>query len=81
MKIITAHGAKTQLSRYLAAIKQGEEFIIARGKKPVAKLTAVSESPVRKRPKVGEILDGQCVIPDSVFAPMTAEELGQWYGK
>ena len=79
MKTITTHEAKTHLSRYLAAIEQGEEFIIARGKKPVAMLSPIPKAPVRKRPKVGETIGPFVPIPDSVFAPLTEEELKVWY--
>jgi len=81
VKTITTHEAKTHLSRYLAAIEQGEEFIIARGKKPVAMLGPIPKEVPRRRPKVGETLDEQRPIPDSFFAPMTDEELKQWYGE
>ena len=78
MKTITTHEAKTHLSRYLAAIEQGEEFVIARGKKPIALLSPIPKAPVRIRPKVGETLDPPLHIPDSVFAPLTDEELEEW---
>lgn len=81
MKTITTHEAKTHLSRYLAAIEQGEEFVIARGKKPVAMLSPVPKEAQRPRPKVGETLGPQMSVPDSAFAPMTDEELELWYGK
>jgi len=81
VKTITTHEAKTHLSRYLAAIEQGEEFIIARGKKPVAMLSPIPKDVPRRRPKVGETLDEHRTIPDSVWAPMTDEELKQWYGE
>ena len=81
MKTITTHEAKTHLSRYLAAIEQGEEFIIARGKKPVAMLTPIPKEVPSRRPKVGETLGPQMPVPESAFAPMTEEELKQWYGE
>lgn len=81
MKTITTHEAKTHLSRYLAAIEQGEEFVIARGKKPVALLTSIPKEAPRTRPKVGETLDAPFHIPDSAFAPLTEEELKVWYGE
>lgn len=78
MQTITTHEAKTHLSRYLAATEQGEEFIIARGKKPVARLVPM-EAPGRpSRPKVGKMLDKTFHFPDSVFAPLTAKELKKW---
>ena len=81
MKTITTHEAKTHLSRYLAATEQGEEFVIARGKKPVALLSPIPKEPQRRRPKVGETLGPQMSVPDSAFAPMTDEELKLWYGE
>ena len=81
MKTITTHEAKTHLSRYLAAIEQGEEFIIARGKKPVAMLIPIPAAKAGRRPRVGESLDAPFQIPDSAFAPLTEEELKLWYGE
>jgi prevent-host-death family protein len=37
--------AKTQLSKLVARAEQGEEVTIRRGKKPVAKLVAISSPP------------------------------------
>jgi len=36
---VTIHEAKTHLSRLIAAVERGEEVIIARRNKPVARLT------------------------------------------
>jgi len=38
---VTVHEAKTNLSKLLARVEQGEEIVIARGSKPVAKLVRV----------------------------------------
>ncbi len=78
MKTITTHEAKTHLSRYLAEVEKGREFIIARGKAPVAMLVPVKPPKKRPRPKVGETLDPPFKIPDSAFAPLTDEELKEW---
>ena len=40
MTTVTIHQAKTQLSKLIAKVEAGEEVVILRGKKPVAKLTA-----------------------------------------
>ena len=80
MKTITTHDAKTHLSRYLAATERGEEFLIARGKRPVACLVPLSRVSPKRRPKVGETLDPRCPIPEAAFAPLTAEELQHWEG-
>ena len=78
METITTHEAKTHLSRYLAAVEKGEEFIIARGNKPVAKLVPLPVPPGAGRPKVGETFGPTVKIPDEAFAPMTDEELAEW---
>jgi antitoxin (DNA-binding transcriptional repressor) of toxin-antitoxin stability system len=78
MKTITTHEAKTHLSRYLAEVEKGKEFIIARGKSAVAMLVPVKKSKPRPRPKVGETLDPPWEIPDSAFAPLTEDELKEW---
>lgn len=78
MTTITTHEAKTHLSRYLAEVELGKEYVIARGKKAVAKLVPVKSAKLKKRPKVGETLDGVFPIPDSAFAPMTEAELKEW---
>jgi prevent-host-death family protein len=78
MSTITTHEAETHLSRYLAAVERGEEFIIARGERPVAKLVPVAPAARPPRPKVGETLDAPMAIPDSAFAPLTADELKEW---
>lgn len=41
MTRVTVHAAKTQLSKLIAQAEAGEEIVICRGDKPVAKLTSV----------------------------------------
>jgi len=43
MSVVTIHDAKTNLSRLIKKASEGEEVIIARGSKPVAKLVTVGE--------------------------------------
>jgi antitoxin (DNA-binding transcriptional repressor) of toxin-antitoxin stability system len=78
MRTITTHEAKTHLSRYLAEVERGNEYVIARGKTAVAMLVPVKSAPAKPRPKVGETLDPPFHIPDSAFAPLTEEELKEW---
>ena len=42
MDMVNVHEAKTHLSRLLSRVARGEEIVIAKDGKPVAKLTAVS---------------------------------------
>ncbi len=44
MSIVNIHEAKTQLSRYVDQAAAGEEIIIARAGKPVARLVALAET-------------------------------------
>lgn len=48
MTEVNVHEAKTHLSRLLERVERGEEIVIARAGKPVAKLVAIE--PVRRRP-------------------------------
>ena len=78
MAVITIHEAKTQLSKLIARVEAGEEFVIARGKQPVAKLTALGK---RKRPRFGAFAGEFAVPPDSFFFdPLPAEDLELWEG-
>jgi prevent-host-death family protein len=47
MGVFNVHEAKTHLSRILERVAQGEEIIIARSGRPVAKLVRVAAEPRR----------------------------------
>jgi prevent-host-death family protein len=49
LDIVNVHEAKTHLSRLLERVERGEEIVIARAGKPVARLTAI-EPVVARRP-------------------------------
>lgn len=65
------HEAKTQLSRLLEKVAQGEEVVIARAGVPVARLVPVR--PVAKRELGFEC--GRVFIADDFDAPLPDEEL------
>jgi prevent-host-death family protein len=71
----TVHQAKTNFSRILKEVEAGQEVVVMRGKKPVAKITAV-EPPAK--PDVPFRLlgayPGISWTPDA-FDPLTDEEL------
>jgi prevent-host-death family protein len=50
MRIINVYEAKTQLSRLLAAVAAGEEIVIARAGKPLAKLVPYQEAGQPREP-------------------------------
>ena len=79
MSIVTIHEAKTNLSKLIARAEAGEEIIIARGKEPVAKLTALAAG--KRRPVFGA-MKGQLSIPDAFFfEPLPEEESQLWEGR
>ncbi|MBX3180416.1 MAG: type II toxin-antitoxin system Phd/YefM family antitoxin [Candidatus Hydrogenedentes bacterium] len=50
MKTVNIHEAKTQLSRLLREVKEGEEIVIANAGEPVAKLVAYTEIKAPREP-------------------------------
>jgi prevent-host-death family protein len=73
MRIVNVHAAKTNLSKLLERVSAGEEIIIARDSKPVAKLV-----PIDQPKRVFGALKGKIVIPDSFFDPLPDDELDAW---
>lgn len=59
-RMVNVHEAKTHLSRLLDRVSQGEEIVIARAGKPVARLLPVGEQPERREPgsTSGRVLGG-----------------------
>jgi prevent-host-death family protein len=47
---VNIHEAKTHLSKLLAQVKKGQEIIIAKSGKPIAKLIPIVEKPARRVP-------------------------------
>ena len=59
---VNIHEAKTHLSRLLARVSSGEEVIIARAGKPVARLVPITEKPARRKP--GSAAGTLVIMPD-----------------
>jgi antitoxin (DNA-binding transcriptional repressor) of toxin-antitoxin stability system len=72
MSTITIHKAKTQLSRLIEKACRGEEIVIARGKRPVAKLIAFSPA---EEKRVSGKWKGKISYSADAFAPLTDREL------
>jgi prevent-host-death family protein len=74
---VTIHQAKTNLSRLIHQVEQGEEIVVCRGKHPVAKI--VPSGPGRPtRPKVGQLTSPRFHVPEDAFAPLSTDELKDW---
>ena len=76
MTTVNIHEAKTHLSRLLAQVEAGEDVVIARNGKPVARLVPC-EPPARR--EFG-VLKGRIKLDDSFFDPLPEEELAAWEG-
>ncbi len=70
----TVHEAKTNLSRLLQEASEGKEVIIARGKKPVARLVAIGAASEKRVP--GKFR-GQITYSPDAFDPLTDRELDE----
>lgn len=71
---VGVHEAKTHLSRLLKQVEGGEEVLIKRGDRPVAKLVPVE----RQRRLLGGD-EGLFVVPDDFDDPLPDDELDLWY--
>ena len=69
MEPVSVHEAKAHLSRLLQRVEAGEEVVIARGGRPVARLISVHS----KRPRVPGRLKGAVEISDDFDAPLPEE--------
>jgi len=68
----TVHQAKTNLSRLIKEAEKGEEVVITRGKKPVAKLVAI---PATSKKRIPGMFKGQLWSAPDAFAPLTDDEM------
>jgi prevent-host-death family protein len=72
MTTITIHKAKTQLSRLIEQACRGEEVVIARGSKPVARLVAIE---AKRHRRVPGLWKGKVSYSPDAFAPLTKQEM------
>ena len=73
--IVSIQKAKKNLSQLIKKALAGEEVIIARGSKHVARLVAVGE--VKKKRQPGS-MKGKISIGPEFFEPLSDDELSYW---
>jgi prevent-host-death family protein len=78
MTVVNIYDAKTQLSKLIEEAAAGNDVVIARGGKPVARLTQL-EAPKRKL-KFG-VLKGKIKVSEDFDAPLPSEILAQFEGR
>ncbi len=75
MAVVNTHEAKTNLSRLLDDVEKGEEVVIARGNKPMARLVPFNaKRPVRNP----SYLKGKIRVADDFDAPLPDEVVGSF---
>jgi len=75
VKTVTIHAAKTNLSRLIEDVSNGEEVVIARGRIPVARLVPIDA--VQPRREFGA-MRGRARVTDAFFEPLPPDELAAW---
>jgi prevent-host-death family protein len=75
METVTIHKAKTNLSRLIEKVCRGEEVVIARGSKPVARLVPIEDQRGHRKPGAWK---GKIKIGPEFFEPLPPEELEGW---
>jgi prevent-host-death family protein len=73
--VVTIHQAKTHLSRLIQKASAGEEVIISRSSKPVAKLVPFGE--VKGKWQPGSF-KGKLLVGPEFFEPLPIDELAAW---
>jgi prevent-host-death family protein len=77
MKQVNIHEAKTHLSRLVEEAARGDEIVIAKAGKPVARLVAIDDD-VSPRPR--GLLKGKIWIADDFDAPLPDDVLQSFDG-
>jgi prevent-host-death family protein len=73
MTTVNIHEAKTHLSRLVEQAAAGEEIIIAKSGKPIAKLVSLGSTPSRRT--LG-IFKGELKVPVDLDVPLADEVIG-----
>ena len=72
MRQVNIHEAKTNLSRLVDEVAGGDEIVIARAGKPVARLVPIESS---KEPRLPGLLKGKIRIAEDFDAPLPEDIL------
>ncbi len=72
MSTVNIHEAKTHLSRLVEDAAAGDEIVIAKAGRPVARLVPLAREGRTRR--VG-LLKGKLAVPNDFDAPLSADEL------
>lgn len=76
---VNVHDAKSNLSKLLVRVEDGETIVIARAGKPVARLVPFVEEPPRKPQRIGA-MKGRFTVPDDFDTMMQDEIIAMFEG-
>jgi prevent-host-death family protein len=77
MGILNIHAAKTHLSRLIEDVAGGQEVVIAKAGRPVARLVPIGKAEKRK---LG-LLEGKLKIPPSFDDPLPDDVIASFEGR
>jgi prevent-host-death family protein len=78
MRMVNIHSAKTHLSRLVNEVAAGEEIVIAKAGKPVARLVPFEP---RREPRQPDLLKGKIWIADDFDDPLPEEIMAAFRGE
>ena len=77
MAKLSIHEAKAQFSDLMRRVEGGETIVITRHSRPVVEMKPVESH--RSERRLGAF-EGWFEVPEDAFAPLTEENLKDWYG-
>jgi len=80
MQTVNIHAAKTHFSRLLDAVADGEEILIARAGRPVARLVPLQGTAATTRRQLGRLV-GRFTVPEDFDAPLPEDALNGFEGR
>ncbi len=80
MQTVNIHAAKTHLSRLVDAAAAGEEILIARAGRPIARLVPLVDRAMPARRRLG-CLAGRLTVPADFDAPLADDVLAGFEGR
>jgi prevent-host-death family protein len=78
MRMVNIHMAKTHLSRLVAEVAAGEEIVIAKAGKPLARLLPFEP---RREPRQPGLMKGKIWIADDFDDPLPEEIMAAFRGE
>jgi antitoxin (DNA-binding transcriptional repressor) of toxin-antitoxin stability system len=77
--VVKVNETESTLAQLVDRIENGEEVVIERGGKPIARVIAIHDPPRKGRRTLGQ-WKGRVRMSDDFDAPLPEVELAAWYG-